>query len=262
MNNRLMRPLASGSFSPKSLSGLVLWLDPTDSTTYTVATGVSEWRDKSGSGGNIAFTQATGNNQPTLSTINGKTALSFDGSNDSLTTTSTLFTGNSSLTFFQVIQGTFPGTGAYLFNHRTGAGGADTNDICVTLFANNGAAWVFGTLRTRVRSFRSGAGYNADQRFDSVDVSGAGAVSLTGTFGASSATSTAWWRGTASPTSGATSDTGNNAGMTLGCRNNTTPDLFYTGLMGEILAYNRSLSTTERQSVQSYLAKKWGYTTA
>lgn len=248
-------------FNPRSIAGLVLWLDPTDATSYTIATGVSEWRDKSGSG-SVAFTQAIGNNQPTLSTINGKTALSFDGSNDSLTTSSTLFTGNSSFTFFQVLLGTFPGTSAQVFNHRTGAGGADTNDFCVALVANQGAAWVFGTLRTRVRSFRSGVGYNADQRFDSVSVSGAGAISVVGTFAASSATSAAWWRGTAAPASASTSDTGNNAGMAIGCRLNATADLFYQGLMGEILAYNRSLSTTERQGVQSYLARKWGYATA
>lgn len=258
MSPRLLRPRATG-FSPKNLSGLVMWLDPTDATTYTISTGVSEWRDKAGSN---TFTQATGNNQPTLSTINGKTALSFDGSNDSLTTTSTLFTGTSSFTFFQVLLGTFPGTSAQVFNHRTGAGGADTNDFCVALIANQGAAWLFGTLRTRVRSFRSGVGYNADQRFDSVDVSGAGAISVTGAFGASSASSTAWWRGTASPTANPTSDTGTDAGMAIGCRLNATRDLFYQGLMGEILAYNRTLSTTERRTVESYLAKKWGYTTA
>lgn len=259
MNPRLMRPRASG-FNPRTLSGLVLWLDPTDATSYTVSTGVSEWRDKSG--GSVAFTQTTGNSQPTLSTINGKTAFSFDGSNDSLATSSTIFTSNSSFTFFQVILVTFPGTSGHVFNHRTGAGGVDTNDFCVALNANQGATWIFGTLRTRVRSFRSGVGYNADQRFDSVDASGAGAVSVTGTFSASSATSTAWWRGTASPTSSSTSDTGTNAGMAIGCRLNATRDLFYQGLMGEILAYSRTLTTTERRSVESYLAKKWGYATS
>jgi hypothetical protein len=50
--------------------------------------------------------------------------------------------------------------------------------------------------------------------------------------------------------------------MALGCRNNATRDLFYLGKMGEIIAYTRELSTSERRRVESYLARKWGYTTA
>jgi hypothetical protein len=234
-------------------------LDPTDSTSYTIATGVSEWRDKSGNGKH--FSQSATNNQPSLATIGGKTALSFDGSNDHLFTTATLFTGDSGFTFFQVFEATFPGNGTALFVHKTGAGGTDTNDITVGLSANQGSAWLFGTLRTRTTTVRSGTSVNADQRFDSVDVSGIGALSLVGAF-SSSPTSTAWFRGTAAASSAGTSSLGNEVGMALGCRNNATKDLFYLGKMGEILAYTRVLTTSERRTVESYLSKKWGYTTA
>lgn len=259
MNNRLLVPRASESFNPTSVSGLVLWLDPTDATTYTVSTGVSEWRDKSGNGKH--FAQTTGNNQPTLSTIGGKTALSFDGSNDHLLTTSTLFTGNSSFTFFQVFEATFPGNGTALFAHRTGEGGVDTNDITVGLSANQPSNWAFGALRTRVATIRSAVNVNADQRFDSVDVAGIGAITLSGTFSASPS-STAWFRGTVAPQNAGTSSLVHANGMALGCRNGATKDFFYLGKMGEILAYNRTLTTTERRRVESYLAKKWGYATA
>ena len=258
MSPRLLRPLASG-FNPKSISGLALWLDPTDSTSYTIATGVSELRDKSGN--EKHFTQSVGNNQPTLATIGGRTAISFDGSNDHLFTTATLFTGNSSYTFFQVFEGTFPGNATALFTHRTAAGGADTNDISVALSANQGSSWSFGTLRTRTSSTRSGSTVNSDQRFDSVDVSGIGAISLVGSF-SSSPTSTAFFRGTAANSSAGTSTLVGVVGMSLGCRNNATKDLFYLGKMGEVLAYTRELSTAERRRVESYLARKWGYTTA
>lgn len=258
MNPRLLRPRASG-FDPKSISGLALWLDPTDSTSYTIATGVSEWRDKSGNG--KQFTQSVGNNQPTLATIGGKTAISFDGSNDHLFTTATLFTGNSAFTFFQVFEGTFPGNATALFTHRTGEGGSDTNDITIGLSANQGANWAFGTLRTRVSTTRSSVVANADQRFDSVDVSGTGAVTLSGTFSASAA-SVARFRGTAANSSAGTSNLTSVNGMTLGCRNGATRDLFYLGKMGEVIAYTRELSTAERRRVESYLARKWGYTTA
>jgi hypothetical protein len=57
-----------------------LWLDASDISTITIATGVSEWRDKSGNQRNV--TQATGATQPTqtLGGLNGKSVLSFNGS--------------------------------------------------------------------------------------------------------------------------------------------------------------------------------------
>lgn len=62
-----------------------LWLDADDQSTITIATGVSEWRDKSGNGRH--FTQTTTANQPALSTntFNGRNCVRFDGSNDVLT---------------------------------------------------------------------------------------------------------------------------------------------------------------------------------
>jgi hypothetical protein len=236
-----------------------MWLDPTVASSLTISTGVQTWSDLSGNGKN--FTQSTGNNQPTLTTIGGKTALSFDGTNDHLLTTSTLFTGNSSFTFFMVFEGTFPGNGTGLFCHRTAEGGADTNNITLQLSANQGASWVSGTLRSRVLTIRNGLQAFVDQRFDSVDVSGIGAVSMAGTF-SSSPTNTNWFRGTAANSTLGTGELHSVSGMALGCRNNATRDLFYLGKMGEIIAYTRELSTSERRRVESYLARKWGYTTA
>lgn len=259
MSPRLLRPRATG-FNPKSLSGLALWLDPTDATSYTIDTGVSEWRDKSGNAKH--FSQSTGNNQPTLSAIGGKTALSFNGTSHCLTSASTLLTSNGLITFLQVVQGTFAGTAGHLFNHNTAAGGADTNQVCVEWRADQGSAWIFGTLRTRAKSLRSSTAYNADQRFDSVDVSGIGAITVEAAFNASSSTNVSRWKGTAALTTNGTSDVGAETGMAIGARNNATKSLFFTGLVGEILAYNRALTATELATVQAYLAKKWGYTTA
>ncbi len=57
-----------------------LWLDANDLPTISTATGVSEWRDKSGNGRN--FTQGTGGTQPTFTPngLNGRPVLSFNGS--------------------------------------------------------------------------------------------------------------------------------------------------------------------------------------
>lgn len=64
-----------------------LWLDASDSSTITLVSGaVSQWNDKSGN--NRHATQATAANRPVVLTanINGLDVLSFDNSNDAMTT--------------------------------------------------------------------------------------------------------------------------------------------------------------------------------
>lgn len=89
MNNRLMRPRASG-FNPKSISGLQLWLDVADSTTLgNTSTGpggatnngpVKYVADKSGNGRH-ATNGGADSVCPTLFTnaLNGYSVLGFDG---------------------------------------------------------------------------------------------------------------------------------------------------------------------------------------
>ena len=61
-----------------------MWLDAADLSTISIATGVSEWRDKSGFGQNA--TQATGTSQPSLfaESFNGLNTILFDGTNDNM----------------------------------------------------------------------------------------------------------------------------------------------------------------------------------
>jgi hypothetical protein len=93
MSPRTLRPRAGG-FNPASISGLAIWLDASDSSTVTTATGVSEWRSKV-SGSAIAATQPTANNQPAYQSAarNGKNSIYFDGTND------VMLLGNLSATF-------------------------------------------------------------------------------------------------------------------------------------------------------------------
>ena len=57
-----------------------LWLDADDVSTISIATGVSEWRDKGPNARNVS--QGTGGTQPTrtLDGLNGRAVLSFNGS--------------------------------------------------------------------------------------------------------------------------------------------------------------------------------------
>ena len=264
MSPRLLRSRASG-FNPKSIAGLALWLDASDASTITLnGATVSQWRDKSGNARHLS--EATANNQPTMSTLNGRGALSFDGVNDRLITSSTLMAvGTNSFTLFQALECAFPagvGTESRSFEHRIAEGGADDNQMAVNWSANQGVAWLFGTLRTRVKSLRAAVSYNADQRFDSVNVANPGIVTLTGTYAPAAATSTAWWKNTASPTSSGTSDGGNLLGIAIGCRNNSTKSLFFGGTVAETLCYVGAVTTAQRLLVQKYLGAKWKITLA
>lgn len=60
------------SFDPRSIGGLVLWLDDAQS--------VGQWSAKIGS----SATQTATNNQPAVSAVGARPALSFDGINDTL----------------------------------------------------------------------------------------------------------------------------------------------------------------------------------
>lgn len=72
------------TWTPSSISPNI-WYDATDSSTITIATGVSSWSNK-GSGTNNA-TQGTASAQPSVVTneLNGYQIIRWDGSDDNLT---------------------------------------------------------------------------------------------------------------------------------------------------------------------------------
>ena len=67
-----------------SMISTALWLDAADASTVTTVSGaVSQWNDKSGNGRNA--TEATNRPALTANALNGKNAVTFDGTNDLLT---------------------------------------------------------------------------------------------------------------------------------------------------------------------------------
>src|SRR5262249_6751166 len=84
--------------APEQIPGLALWLYAAHASPITIATGVSQWSDKSGKGNHM--TQATGNAQPlhVANTLNGYPVVHFDGSNDRLVAST--ITNMSSMTGF------------------------------------------------------------------------------------------------------------------------------------------------------------------
>ena len=229
MNPRLLRPLASG-FNPKSIDGLDAWWDAADSATITTVSGaVSQWDDKSGNGRNA--TQTVANNRPTLTTLAGKTALSFNGSNSALQAYSTALSG---ATFFCVANcttsGNFPGGRALLASNTTNA---------PLIWIENGLFEfvVWGQNTT-------------------------GPTATDGTTNVLSATNTGTVRNMWVNGAGNVSVTQNQsiaATLSIGVATNTQ---YFLGAIGEIIIYDRVLSALERQSVERYLGRKFGVTVA
>ena len=252
MSPRLLRPRASGGFNPKAISGLVGWWDPSDSATVTTASGaVSQLNDKSGLGRNA--TQGTANNRPSYSgTINGKNVMTFDGTNDRLVTGLESNTLTGFATFFCVCQ-VSSGWSDATANNKTPLSGRDStvaNSYGINL------STISGNLGLNV-AWR-GLGYNG---IDGPTVAKGAPQLLAGTL----STTTRFRRvnGTqANITLAATAGTNAAAGNFLTIGEDPHQSRYWSDLIGEILVYDRTLTTDEIKKIEAYLGKKYGITVA
>jgi hypothetical protein len=232
MSPRLLRPRASG-FTPKSISGLSLWLDAAD-TSYNASTGT--WTDKSGNGRN--FSQGTPNNRPIFSAVtqNGRTLLEFDGGNDQLTQGSNFLQVANCTLFaaFRRLGGTF---GSVI----TSAGSSDSSP---SLLIDSGRGVVRGFANFSQASVSAVDSFNITS---GTVTNGASVIFTNGTQSDSDAAS-----GTLDTTQTTTA---------IGTYRQAAAN-YMSGYIGEIIAYTRVLTTDERKRVESYLGKKWGITVA
>jgi hypothetical protein len=242
MSPTLLRPRATG-FNPKSIAGLKLWLDATDSSTLTLnGSAVSEWRDKSENG--FHFSQATSNNQPTYNaTINGKAAIAFDGTNDGLDRTSVTnssvadATGACAFVVYEI-----SGTDSQYAAFRTSTSGSGYERFNTTTYHAYFRSARFVNLSPALPSsgrvlLTSSSDVAADVQTLRANGSTLQTQSCASTF--------ATWRALS----------GGNATWSVGY------DASYLlGSIGEVIVIGRSVTATEIATVEKYLAKKWGIT--
>jgi hypothetical protein len=253
-------------FSPLSLPGLTLWLDASDLTTITEASGsVSQWDDKSGNG--YAFTQDTAASQPATGTVtqNGRNTLAF--SNDFLTSTAAAGTFNflhngTAYTLFAVAQfGVVadPNARYGLLGNNATAGAqhgfcVSYNDVAV----NSENERVFHNV-TRGAPLRTVENVSADNfwapnayalltlKANPSDAVAENRSSMQRNRSAAVANNTA---------TGAASETNHTFALQIGaCGNNIFP---LTGRIAEIRVYNGALSATQVEASENDLAAKWG----
>jgi hypothetical protein len=229
-------------FTPKSISGLQLWLDAVDSSSLVLSgSNVTTWIDKSGNGYN-----ATSTGTPTVVSngINRLQSVSLAGSS--------YFTGSmningTSLTCFAVALTTrsMPNSSS---DQRLVSLANTTNvdygrtDGTIALFNQGGSGWI-GTWRV------SGPiAYNAI----TTNVPFLAVSEYDGTNGY------LWYNGNAGTL--ASSSSSGTFGITkYGIGNQANPTIeYWNGTIAEIIIYNSALSLSQRQQVEGYLAWKWG----
>ena len=232
------------AFSPSTFAGMQLWLDAADSTTFnfsTTTSTVTQWRDKSGNlrhaiplqGQPFYSNTAFSNSKPGVVIWNASTLYAPVPTN----------TFPSSSHFFVVFQKT-----------STAFGGAGDTVIARTINSIPGPFDVYNTTRywgngsntfttsnvnfnLSLASNMNNWNFNVTSNAWNEYLNGSTISTLTGLSGYRDAASNFY--------------IGTRQDLTTGAR----------AFMGEILGYNKSLTTTERQTVEGYLGWKWGLST-
>lgn len=228
-------PAIGATYTPANIAGCVLWLDASDTSTQTIATGVSQWNDKC-STNNV--TQPTGAKQPTQGTVNGRTALVFDGTQQWMTkAASTLPVGVSpDFTVFIVAGYAADATNRVMLKWGVDAGEAQVDlgqsDNTTAYFYDGSVSWTSAIL-----------GYSTAHLLEWQ--SAAGSVML-------------WQDGTAeTPTGGSTPTIAAAPPIFVGSFNGSQQ--FWKTTIEEIIVYNSAISAADRQTIEGYLCWKWGF---
>ena len=241
----------AAAFSPANVSGLKVWLDAGvglfDATTggnavTTDGTSVARWEDQSGNGNHV--TQATSGQRPELKTNiqNGRDVIRFVAANsDFLRASSTVITGTTARTVFIVVKSTTTdGNGIVGFGGGSGTGTSFdiTPEIRVRMVGRQDFNLAMGTTAFRILTVGAPASALFPDIYGYLD-----GVAMTGT--------------PTSPT--AAVNTATTVGFTVG-RAAQSGLGHVSGDFCEVLAYDENLSTANRESVERYLADKWGIT--
>jgi hypothetical protein len=235
-------------FLPTTITNLVGWYDAADSTQVVVSgSAVTQWKDKSGQGNNT--TSASGSPQYNQALLNKKPGITFNGSS-SYFAIPKIISDDWSLFIVLTTTQTGPGAGGQWW---AGAGifdaevGGTIADFGTSLYGSTFATGVGNppssdnTIFSGV-SINTGAGFiceftrvSSSGYFENF-VNGSSQGSTTGGTGARSA-----------PTR-----------IIIGALQ--TLATFFSGTIFEIVVYSSYISQGQRQSVEGYLAWKWGLT--
>jgi hypothetical protein len=231
-------------FRPTQISGIQLWLDGNDPNGNGIApssgASVATWVDKSGAGNN-----ATSGTAPTFlsSAINNLGVVSFNGSTQFLNSTD-LYSNRSFSVFLIIRRQAANNSGA---NGMIGGTAQSTNQNMIILFSSG------TTLRF--------AFYGNDLDFSSFPVytgNTATEPSFLIEFTYTPGSRNIFVNGNQVAFDGNTSNLSSSLGMQIGSWLSTPGITSFNGFIGEIIVLNGTPITGSRQSIEGYLAWKWG----
>jgi len=220
-------------------NGLEVWLDGADDNTFAYGTGtdVTRWSDKSGNGNDVV--QTTAANMPTripytTVTANPCSVVDFNGSTDSLSSTTTVDLATPGVYTQIVVWSCDVASGdAGLISVNNSLGSGITSHAGSTVYRYYGS----GSYNLSSGSLSTGTFYITGKVFP-----GAGG----------SVTRVAFQDGTKTTNVGATSTS--NASGVLRLGQQTT---YLDGKIAEVIIYTRALSDAEMAQVDTYLNQKW-----
>jgi hypothetical protein len=230
-------PLSNSVFSPSTISSLNMWYDATDSATVIRSlSSVTQWNDKSGRGNHMVRSGTSTINYDATA-INTSPALSFSNYAGMSTITPLILAPTNQVTYFMVLDQTAlqpPAINPNIFQN-----------------ANDYRALLLFT-RSLSSDVRLVAG-NGTERATNVNITSTATTLLEFVVNGASAGSAVFINGT-SAVSFTTAMTYplSTASRYLLC------GFGFVGSVGEILTYSSVLTTGDRQTVEGYLAWKWG----
>ena len=213
------------AFNPLSVAGIALWLDAADSSTVTGTAPITGWTDKSGNGRTVTITSG-----PTYgsTTRNGKNTMSFNNNVISSSIASAVGTGDFTLiaVWYQSSAGT---------NTVLSLGTVASSSQSLGFNGNKYNFYQYGSLESAYTTTPAFV-VQVGTRISSVKK-----LYITGNAGTTPA-----------------SDSFNQTvtTVTIGKGDNFA----ITGEIAEIMIYTGTMSDTSRQSLEGYLAQKWGLT--
>ncbi len=234
-------------FTPSDLSGLVGWFDMLDATSFSQSGGsVQSIRNKAtGILWNTALSVLPGYSATGLS---GRPAMSFNGSSQAISSTAdssliSALNGNTSYTLLSAAQITSLAAARVFFGVADSASSSGFKAWGV-----NSGPWTISGNTT------AGA---------SVTVSSAGqanlGVNIYEAYAPTTTTATIRANGALPDPDGDSQNTGALAcnRAAIGCRPRSSTDLRWIGTVGEIVVYSRTLSSSERAFVRTYMGSRW-----
>lgn len=215
------------AFTPLSINTCALWLDAADSTTITGTNPITAWTDKSGTGRPVTITSG-----PTYgsTTQNGNKTLVF--SNNQITTSIASAVGTGDFTLVAVWKQVSAGTNTVL-----SLGTSQSSSQSLGFSANKYNFYQYGSLES---AYTASAGTWVAQvgtRISSVKT-----LYVNGNVGTTPAT-----------------DSYNQTVTTVTIGKGDT--FAISGEVGEIMIYTGTMSTDDKELLESYLTQKWGLTT-